>query len=46
MTFAGVSADARILSSEARLECQNYRLNYEDDPPVDYIANHIARMQS
>ena len=42
MTFSGVNADARILAAKGRMECQVYRMNYEDDPPVDYIANYIA----
>ena len=42
MATAGINADAFVLAEEARQECQDYRLDYDDDPPVDHIAKYIA----
>eukprot|EP00760_Papus_ankaliazontas_P002368 PhM_4_TR10964/c0_g1_i1/m.91223/K02731/PSMA7; 20S proteasome subunit alpha 4 len=45
VAFAGLLADARVLVDMARLECQNYRLNYGSDPDVGYITRHVAHTQ-
>lgn len=42
MAYSGLTADGRILANKARMECQSYRLNYDDSPPVEYIAKHVA----
>jgi 20S proteasome alpha/beta subunit len=43
MAYSGLTADGRILANKARIECQSYRLNYDDNPPIEYVAKHIAK---
>lgn len=45
LAFAGLSADARVLINKAQLECQRFRLNYEDAMDVDYIVRFVAEVQ-
>lgn len=42
LTFAGISADGRVLASKIRLECQNYRYGMGVAPSMGYIARYIG----
>lgn len=45
MAFSGLNADARILANMVRSQVQSYKLSYDEDPPVDYVAKFIAQTQ-
>ncbi|XP_013772647.1 proteasome subunit alpha type-7-like [Limulus polyphemus] len=45
MTFAGLTADARILIDRARVECQSHKLTVEDPVTLEYITRHIAQLK-
>jgi 20S proteasome subunit alpha 4 len=44
MACAGLTADARVLTERTVLECQQYRLTYDQPPTVNYIAKFVAKV--
>jgi 20S proteasome subunit alpha 4 len=42
MAYSGLNADGRILANKGRIEAQSFRLNYDDDPSVEYISKYLA----
>ncbi|KAH8319954.1 hypothetical protein KR074_009883 [Drosophila pseudoananassae] len=45
MTFAGLTADARILVHMVQREAQSHAMNFERPVSVEYIARYIAKVK-
>merc|ERR1712037_375715 len=45
MAFAGLTADARVLIKQARVECQSHKLTVEDPVTLEYITRHVASLK-
>ncbi|KAF1741693.1 hypothetical protein MXB_150, partial [Myxobolus squamalis] len=42
MAYSGLTADARVITDMARLNCQSYRITFEDPPTVEHLTRYIA----
>lgn len=42
--FTGLGADSRVVVNRARIEAQQFKLNYDDLPSVDFISKKISSL--
>ncbi|XP_017836355.1 proteasome subunit alpha type-7-1B isoform X2 [Drosophila busckii] len=45
MTFAGLTADARVLIKRAQSEAQSHKLNFERPATVEYMTRFLAKLK-
>jgi len=45
MSFSGLMADGRALAKKIRIECQKYRFQLGEAPPIEYIAARVGDIQ-
>eukprot|EP00088_Acartia_fossae_P003267 TRINITY_DN11362_c0_g1_i1.p1 TRINITY_DN11362_c0_g1~~TRINITY_DN11362_c0_g1_i1.p1 ORF type:complete len:254 (+),score=92.26 TRINITY_DN11362_c0_g1_i1:29-790(+) len=45
MAFAGLTADARVLIKQARVQCQSHKLTVEDPVTLEYITRYVASLK-
>merc|ERR1712110_252553 len=45
LAFAGLTADARQLIDQGRIECQSHRLTVEDPVTIEYITRHLSTIK-
>ena len=43
--MSGLTADARVLIKQARVECQSHKLTVEDPVTLEYITRHVASLK-
>lgn len=42
--FSGLNSDGRILVNNARIKAQSYRLDYEDDPTIEFMSRYVSEV--
>lgn len=45
LSFAGLSADARVIVDYSRRECESYKLTLDDLPAVGHVALKISDLK-
>lgn len=43
MSFAGITADARILSRYMRQECLNYKYSFDTTHPISLLVSYMKK---
>ena len=42
--YTGLTADARILINQARVEAQSFRMTYDEQPSINYISRKVSAL--